>query len=176
MFHVSWLFFPTVMPYPGQRLLQAYSRPFVLKCKWLDHSFFHHLRVFRIMGSQEAMALILVTGATGHIGNVLVHALSRRFPEEIIRVFLQPRESLEPFDRLTLQLYYGDIRKKDDVRAAIQGTRLVFHLAGIIDTSLHPGPRIYEINVGGTRNVVEACKAEPSVRLIYVSSVHALPD
>lgn len=122
------------------------------------------------------MALILVTGATGHIGNVLVHALSRHYPGETIRVFLQPRESLESFNRLTLQLYFGDIRKQDDVRAAVQGTRLVFHLAGVIDTSLNPGSRIYEINVGGTRNVVEACLAEPSVRLVYVSSVHALPD
>lgn len=93
------------------------------------------------------MALILVTGATGHIGNVLVHALSRRYPGETIRVFLQPRESLESFNRLTLQLYFGDIRKQDDVRAAVQGTRLVFHLAGVIDTSLNPGSRIYEINV-----------------------------
>jgi nucleoside-diphosphate-sugar epimerase len=36
------------------------------------------------------MALILVTGATGHIGNVLVHALSRRYPGENIRVFSSP--------------------------------------------------------------------------------------
>lgn len=122
------------------------------------------------------MALILVTGATGHIGHVLVHQLSRHYPNEIIRVFLQPREILDGFDRLTLQLFYGDIRKAADVRAAVQGARLVFHLAGLIDTSLNPGPRIYEINIGGTRHVVEACQENPGIRLVYVSSVHALPD
>jgi len=120
--------------------------------------------------------LILVTGATGHIGHVLVHQLSRHYPNEIIRVFLQPREILDGFDRLTLQLFYGDIRKAADVSAAVQGARLVFHLAGLIDTSLNPGPRIYEINIGGTRHVVEACQENPGIRLVYVSSVHALPD
>jgi dihydroflavonol-4-reductase len=119
--------------------------------------------------------MILVTGATGHIGNVLVRTLARRYPGETIRVFLLPGETLDPFHRLTLQLFYGDIRQAADVREAVRGCRLVFHLAGMIDTSWDPGPRLYEINVGGTRHVVEACEAEKSVRLVYVSSVHALP-
>lgn len=120
--------------------------------------------------------MILITGATGHIGNVLVHELSRRFPDETLRILLQPHENLDMFDRMALELYYGDIRQAEAVRAAVHGARLVFHLAGLIDTSLHPSPELYEINVGGTRNVVEACEAEPVGRLVYVSSVHALPD
>lgn len=120
--------------------------------------------------------MILVTGATGHIGNVLIHVLAARYPDEKLRIFLQPREPLDLFDRLNLELYYGDIRKTADVYAAVSGARLVFHLAGLIDTSLKPGKRLFDINVGGTAHVVNACKDNPGCQLIYVSSVHALPD
>ncbi|MDD2534207.1 MAG: NAD-dependent epimerase/dehydratase family protein [Eubacteriales bacterium] len=120
--------------------------------------------------------MILITGATGHIGNVLVHALARRHPHETLRIFLQHHEHLDHFDRLKLELYYGDIRRLPDVQAAVSGARVVFHLAGLIDTSLRPGPILRDINVGGTKNVVIACENTPGVRLIYVSSVHALPD
>ena len=123
-----------------------------------------------------AIILILVTGATGHIGNVLVHALHQHFPGENLRILVQPNERLDMFDRLSLELFYGDIRDATAVREAVHGARLVFHLAGMIDTSMHPGPRLQEINVGGTRNVVAACEAEQVKRLVYVSSVHALPD
>lgn len=118
----------------------------------------------------------MITGATGHIGNVLVHELSRRFPEENIRIFIQPHEHLDMFDRLVLELFYGDICDPEQVRDAVRGARLVFHLAGMIDTSLYPSPKLQEINVGGTRNVIAACEAEHVERLVYVSSVHALPD
>ena len=120
--------------------------------------------------------MILITGATGHIGNVLVHELARLYPDEALRVFVLPHEHLHMFDQLTLQLQFGDIRDAAAVQRAVQGARLVFHLAGLIDTSLLPGTRITEINVDGTRNVVAACEHNPGCRLVYVSSVHALPD
>ncbi len=123
-----------------------------------------------------AVFLILITGATGHIGNVLVHALYQHFPGETLRIMVQPHERLDMFDRLALELFYGDVRDAEAVREAVRGVRLVFHLAGMIDTSMHPGPKLQEINVGGTRNVVAACEAERVGRLVYVSSVHALPD
>ena len=120
--------------------------------------------------------MILVTGATGHIGNVLVRKLADLYPQETIRVFLQPQEKLQFFDGLALELYFGDIRKETDVRRAVNGARLVFHLAGLIETAPRRPQLLNEINIGGTRNIVEACLAYRVERLVYVSSVHALPD
>ncbi|MEA4890317.1 MAG: NAD-dependent epimerase/dehydratase family protein [Clostridiaceae bacterium] len=120
--------------------------------------------------------MILVTGATGHIGNVLVHQLAAAYPQETIRIFLQPNERLDAFDGLALELYYGDIRKEADVRRAVNGARLVFHLAGLIETAPRRPQLLQQVNIGGTRHIVEACLAYPVERLIYVSSVHALPD
>ena len=59
--------------------------------------------------------MILITGATGHIGNVLVRQLASRYPQEKLRLFLQPGEQLDAFSGLTVELFYGDIRSAEDV-------------------------------------------------------------
>lgn len=120
--------------------------------------------------------MILVTGAAGHIGNVLIHRLASLYPDEAIRITALPHENLDMFDQLRLELYFGDIRQADFVRRAVSGARLVFHLAGLIDIApRHPG-LLQAVNVEGTRNVVAACLAAQVERLVYVSSVHALPE
>ena len=120
--------------------------------------------------------MILITGATGHIGNVLVRQLASHYPQERLRLFLQPGEELDAFSGLTVELFYGDIRSAEDVQRAVKGARLVFHLAGIIDTAPRRPQLLHEVNVGGTKNIVEACLDHAVERLLYVSSVHALPD
>ncbi len=120
--------------------------------------------------------MILVTGATGHIGNVLVHRLAVLYPQETIRIMVLPHETLDMFDQLQLQLFFGDVRQPEQVNRAVEGARLVFHLAGLIDTAPRSPRQLQAINVGGTRNIVEACLAAGVERLVYVSSVHALPD
>ena len=49
----------------------------------------------------------------------------------------------------------GDIRTKDDLRNALRGAHTVFHLASLVDVGLRRNPAIEEINVVGTRNVIE---------------------
>ncbi len=120
--------------------------------------------------------MILVTGATGHIGNILVNQLAAIYPDETIRLFLQPQERLHMFDGLRLEIYFGDIRHEHDVRRAVNGARLVFHLAGLIDTAPRQPQLLQQVNVLGTRLIVEACLEYHVERLVYVSSVHALPD
>ncbi len=118
--------------------------------------------------------MIVVTGATGHIGNVLVRKLLEE--GEKVRVFLPPSESVAPFDGESIEIAVGDIRNFHEVERALKGADYVFHLAGII--SITPGKEkiMYDINVGGTRNIVKACLKNDIKRLIYTSSIHAFPD
>lgn len=120
--------------------------------------------------------MILITGATGHIGNVLTKQLKEKDAAEEIRVLLLPQEDYSCLDGLGLEIVRGDIRSYEDVLSAVQGCDKVFHLAGMIDIGRKGLSSLYDVNVGGTRNVVDACLACGVKRLVYVSSVHALPE
>lgn len=120
--------------------------------------------------------LYIVTGANGHLGGTLVRMLQRRDTE--VRGLLLPQEQAS--DRGCVTYYHGDVRDKESLRPLFEGTGdarvTVIHTAGIIDISEHVSPRLYDVNVGGTRNVVELCEEYHVHRLVYVSSVHAIPE
>ncbi|PWH17091.1 MAG: epimerase [Anaerolineae bacterium] len=115
---------------------------------------------------------LLVTGATGHIGNVLVRTLLEH--GEQIRALILPGEDTTPLSGLDVEQVPGDILDCTALRHALQGVKTVFHLAGVI--SILPGeqPRVRQINVQGTLNVLKTAMQTGVERLIYTSSIHAL--
>lgn len=64
----------------------------------------------------------------------------------------------------------GDIRSKEDLRAALRGAHTVFHLASLVDVGLKKNPAIEEINVVGTCHVIEVCQELGVPFLVYTSS------
>jgi dihydroflavonol-4-reductase len=56
------------------------------------------------------------------------------------------------------------------------GNTCVIHCAGIVSVASHPGDRIYRVNVGGTSNILRHCEKAGVGKLVYVSSVHAIPE
>ena len=118
--------------------------------------------------------MILVTGATGHIGNVLVRELLSR--NEKVRVLIPSGEDVSPLDGLDVHIVEGDIRQLDSLIQAFRGCEVVYHLAGII--SILPGKRelLHQVNVIGTRKVVATCLKAGVRRLIYTSSIHAVKE
>lgn len=116
--------------------------------------------------------MILVTGATGHIGNVLVRELLIR--GENLRVLTLPGEDCTPLSGLDVEQVEGDVLDLDSLCRAFQGVRDVYHLAGVI--SIMPGRNevVKRVNVMGTRNVIHAAREQGIRRLVYTSSIHAL--
>jgi sterol-4alpha-carboxylate 3-dehydrogenase (decarboxylating) len=64
----------------------------------------------------------------------------------------------------------GDIRSKEDLRAALRDAHTVFHLASLVDVGLKKNPAIEETNVAGTRKVIEVCQELGIPYLVYTSS------
>ncbi|MEW5934831.1 MAG: SDR family oxidoreductase [Bacillota bacterium] len=118
--------------------------------------------------------MIVVTGATGHIGNTLVRALLARGEE--VRCLVLPGEDLRPLEGLGVELREGDVRQREALDRTFRGARVVYHLASVIDLLPRHAGVMYEVNVGGTRNVVEACLACGVERLVYTGSIHALAE
>ena len=116
----------------------------------------------------------LVTGATGHIGNVLVRQLLDR--GHTIRGLVRKNCDLTPLKGLPLELFYGNICNYESMVPAFNGMDAVFHLAGVIGIGSGEQRLMRQVNVEGTKNVVRACEAAHVPRLIYTSSVHALPE
>ncbi|MCX6054980.1 MAG: NAD-dependent epimerase/dehydratase family protein [Chloroflexi bacterium] len=113
----------------------------------------------------------LVTGATGHIGNVLVRELVKQ--GEKVRAFILPGEDLSPLQGLDIEIVRGNILDKESLRNAMIGVDYVFHLAGII--SIMPGKDalVHTVNVVGTTNILEVAKEEKVKKFIHTSSIHA---
>jgi dihydroflavonol-4-reductase len=117
--------------------------------------------------------MILVTGAGGHIGNVLVkHLYSKGLRD--LRLFVQENEDVSHIQKYAKEIVRGDIRDSYAVSSAVRGCEHVFHLAGLVQISGIHKKIIFDINVGGTKNVVQACLEKGVKRLLHVSSVHAL--
>ncbi len=116
--------------------------------------------------------MILVTGATGHIGNVLVRKLLDQ--GEKVRALIWRDEDTTPLKGLAVEQMEGDVLDPASLEPAMHGVETVYHLAGII--SIMPGrdPLLWRINVEGTRNVLEAARHANVRRLIYTSSIHAI--
>jgi dihydroflavonol-4-reductase len=114
----------------------------------------------------------LVTGATGHIGNVLIRKLLER--GEKVRALVWRGEDTTPIDDLAVEQVQGDVLDPASLEQAMQGVNTVYHLAGII--SILPGrnPQVWKVNVEGTRNVLDAARRARIRRLVYTSSIHAI--
>jgi dihydroflavonol-4-reductase len=114
----------------------------------------------------------LVTGATGHIGNVLVRKLLER--GEKVRALILPGESRESIQGLSVEVVEGDVLNLDSLFESFQGVCGIFHLAGVI--SILPGHNslVQRVNVDGTRNVIRAAMETGIQKLVYTSSIHAI--
>ncbi len=118
--------------------------------------------------------MVVVTGATGHIGNVLVRELIAGHRK--VKVLVLPGEDISPLKNLDIEIAEGDVRDINSLIRAFSGADMVYHLAGVI--SILPGRKtlLEDVNVKGTRNVAEACLKCGVKRLVYTSSIHALKE
>lgn len=114
----------------------------------------------------------LVTGATGHIGNVLVRKLLGR--GEKVRALIPPNESREPLEGLDVEAVEGNVLDLDSVFASLRGVRGIFHLAGVISIMPGPNPFVRKVNVDGAKNILRAARESGVDRVVYTSSIHAI--
>ncbi len=108
----------------------------------------------------------LVTGGLGLVGRDLVRALVAR-GDQVTVVDLGVGRAPLPEGVRGLAV---DIRDAAAVRAACEGQDVVFHTASIVHTRRNREEDVRAVNVDGTRNILEACRAAHVPRLVYVSS------
>ena len=119
----------------------------------------------------------VITGANGHLGNTLIRSLKGAKIE--IYGLILPDEQVKDHDNV--HYVRGDVRNIDSLRPLFQNTQstdniYIIHTAGIISIAEHVSPTLYDVNVNGTKNIIALAKEYNVKRLLYVSSVHAIPE
>ena len=116
--------------------------------------------------------MVIVTGGSGHIGNVLVRTLLAKGYE--VGVIDRDPSTDKAIADLPIKYFQGDIRDLDFLTKTFKKAEYVCHLAGIISIASGNKELLHTVNVQGTKNVIEACKRAKVKKLLYTSSVHAL--
>jgi dihydroflavonol-4-reductase len=114
----------------------------------------------------------LVTGGAGFIGSHVARALAERGDD----LRLTTRESTKTENLVGLE-YEGvkcDLLDRRQVRRALRDVDRVFHCAGMTSLRASDGDRLFEVNVIGTRNLLEECLRAGVERVVYTSSVAAI--
>ena len=117
---------------------------------------------------------VLVTGATGFVGSVLLPKLAERFGASALRLLVPPAETLRadgPWK--SVEVRRGDVAEAGEVADAVHGCDVVLHLAGLISYRRCDRARLFRVNSSGAANVARACAQAGTRRLVHVSSTGA---
>lgn len=122
--------------------------------------------------------IYIVTGASGFLGNNIIRMLEHDDNAEV-RAFVLNGESISSLNNLKCSIYYGDVTKADTLNSVFDGCGdaeiFVIHCAAVVYIKSKYNSKVYDVNVNGTKNIVDKV-LEYNAKLIYVSSVHAIPE
>ncbi|MFN8330883.1 MAG: NAD-dependent epimerase/dehydratase family protein [Saprospiraceae bacterium] len=116
------------------------------------------------------MTSAAVTGANGHIGNVLCRELSGQGIDT--RAIIHHRS--DALSSVAIKRVVADIEDLQQLINVFSGVDTVFHLAARISLNPRQADATQKINWQGTRNVIEACRQAKVKTLVYFSSIHVL--
>ncbi|MGD0081770.1 MAG: hopanoid-associated sugar epimerase [Acidimicrobiales bacterium] len=119
--------------------------------------------------SLQAGDRVVVTGAAGFVGSAVTRALLERGVHVV--TVLQPGADQTSVDGLPVERVNADVRDAPAVREAIDGARVVFHIAALYRFWSSDPNEFYDVNVGGTLNVLDAARVSGCERVVYTSTV-----
>lgn len=112
---------------------------------------------------------VMVTGGAGFIGSAVTRMLLERGADVV--VVLQPGADRANMDSLDVATVVADLRSRREVASAASGARFIFHIAALYRFWSADPDEFYEVNVGGTLNVLAAARENGCERLVHTSTV-----
>ncbi len=123
---------------------------------------------------------VLVTGASGFVGGWLARKLldlnrgADASKQRQVRVLLRTNNEASTKDLSGAEIFIGDVTDPNSLQKAVNGTEIVFHLAGVVGYTIKERMIMQRVNVDGTKNVVEAVRKSNCRRLVHMSSIAAI--
>ena len=118
------------------------------------------------------MAATLVTGASGCVGSALVRKLIAAAHQ--VRVLLRPTSDRRNIESLPVEVALGDLADKNSLERALEGCNALFHAAADYRLWARHPQQLYQTNVAGTVNIMQAALNAGVKRIVYTSSVATL--
>ncbi|MGH7228686.1 MAG: hopanoid-associated sugar epimerase [Nitrospiraceae bacterium] len=115
---------------------------------------------------------VLVTGATGFVGAAVARALNATGTE--VRVLTRRDSDLRNLGGLKVEQAYGDLRDRDSLRRALSGCQQLYHVAAHYALWAKDPSVFYEVNVTGTRTLLETARELGTERIVYTSTIGAI--
>jgi dihydroflavonol-4-reductase len=115
---------------------------------------------------------VFVTGGTGFIGASLIRELLREGHQ--VKALARPGSDRRNLHGLDIEICEGDLRDRETLEKGLQGCSTLYHAAADYRLWTRRPSVMYEINVGGTRNILEAALRREISRVVYTSSVGTL--
>ncbi len=114
----------------------------------------------------------------GFLGNNVVRRLLQENENEV-RALVLSSDKVNSLQGLNCKIYYGDVTKKETLKEIFtineESEVYVIHCAAIVSIKSKYDPKIYEVNVNGTKNIIDNV-LKINAKLIYVSSVHEIEE
>lgn len=120
----------------------------------------------------------IVTGACGHLGSAVVKQLAAG-GEHRIRALVLPGDTNASLLPEGVEPCFGDVLDNESLIEFFNGadkSTIVIHCAGIVNISSRRSEKMRMVNVEGTKNITDMCIEKGVKKLVYVSSVHAIPE
>lgn len=114
----------------------------------------------------ERSRMVLITGGCGYLGWHLARALLAR--GEQVRIFDRARLTVHSEG---VEFRRGDIRDGAACKEAAIGCGVIFHLVGLMPQARAPESLMREVNVDGTRNMLDAAVHAGTKRFVFLSSM-----
>lgn len=119
----------------------------------------------------QSPMLSLVTGAAGLVGShVLGELLARAQP---VRALVRSPGQGTSFEEKGAQVVTGDVRDPAAFAPALEGVDVVYHCAALVGPGFSK-KEIYDTNLTGVQNLLDAARRYPNIRVVLVSSVNVL--
>ena len=115
------------------------------------------------------MSNYIVTGATGHIGNVIVRKLAER--GESVKAVVRNNSDITCFNDIKTDLVFGNFSAENFMSSIIEKGDIVIHCAAMVEIGAGNRDEVMRVNYEGTKIVADACLHNKAERLVYVSSV-----
>jgi dihydroflavonol-4-reductase len=111
----------------------------------------------------------LLTGATGFLGSALARELLK--DGRTLKLLIRENSDTRNIDDLDCEVVYGDLRDRASLKSALTKCNTLYHTAAYYSLWSRDKRIIYDINVQGTRNILESALETGVEKVVYTSTV-----